>query len=62
MGSVNSNQVFVLDSNTAVLKTVTSGRIIGEKVEIINGLKEGEIVISSGQINLTDGTKVTVIK
>lgn len=63
VGSVSANQVFVMQKDgTAKMKTVTGGRIIGEKVEILNGLSNGDIVITSGQINLTDGAKVTVLK
>jgi hypothetical protein len=63
VGSVSANQVFVMQKDgTAKMKNVTAGRIIGEKVEILNGLSDGDIVITSGQINLTDGAKVTVLK
>jgi membrane fusion protein (multidrug efflux system) len=64
VGSVSSNQVFVLDksTNTSKLRTVVAGRILGENVEILDGLKEGESVITSGQINLTDGTAVSIVK
>ncbi|CAH0334430.1 Multidrug resistance protein MdtA [Flavobacterium sp. CECT 9288] len=62
VGSVSSNQVFVIENGTAKLKTVTAGRILGDKVEILNGLEEGEQIIVTGQINLQDGSKVEVIK
>ena len=62
IGSVSSNQIFVAENGSAKLKTVTAGRILGEKVEIINGLSEGENVIVTGQINLQDGNKVEIIK
>ncbi len=64
IGSVSSNQIFVLDksNNTAKTRTVVSGRILGETVEILDGLKEGETVITSGQINLADGTEVSIVK
>lgn len=62
IGSVSSNQIFVVENGIAKLKTVTAGRILGEKVEILNGLSEGEIVIVTGQINLQEGTKVDIIK
>jgi len=64
VGSVSSNQVFVLDkaNNTSKLRTVVAGRILGENVEILEGLKEGESVIISGQINLAEGTPVSVVK
>jgi len=63
VGSVNSNQIFVADSaNTARLRNVIAGRVIGDQVEILDGLQEGESVIISGQINLTEGSKISVIK
>jgi len=62
VGSVSSNQIFVAENGTAKLKTVTAGRILGDKVEILNGLSNGESVIVTGQINLQDGNKVDIIK
>jgi RND family efflux transporter MFP subunit len=62
-GSVSSNQVFVVENgNTAKTRKVIAGRIIGDQVEILEGLNEGETVITSGQINLTEGSKVAPIK
>lgn len=62
VGSVSSNQIFVVEDGVAKMKTVVAGRILGDKVEIINGLSDGEIVIITGQINLQDGSKVDIIK
>lgn len=64
VGSVSSNQVFVLDkaNNTSKTRNVVAGRILGDNVEILDGLKEGETVITSGQINLTEGTAVSIVK
>lgn len=63
VGSVNSNQVFVVDANNiAHLRKVVAGRIIGDQVEVLQGINEGEVVITSGQINLIDGSKVSPIK
>lgn len=62
VGSVSANQVFVIENGVAKLRKVTSGRILGDKVEVIDGLSEGDLVIVTGQINLQDGSKVEVIK
>ena len=62
VGSVSSNQIFVVENGAAKLKKVTAGRILGDKVEILDGLNDGETVIVTGQINLQDGSKVDVIK
>lgn len=62
VGGVNSNQVYVLAADsTAEIRDVVAGRIFGEQVEILRGLEENETVITSGQINLVDGTKVEVL-
>lgn len=58
VGSVSNNQVFVVKDSVAKLTKITSGRIFGEKVEVLDGLNEGDVVVISGQINLTDGAKV----
>lgn len=62
VGGVGNNQVFVVKDSTAQLTKVVSGRIMGEEVEVLSGLKEGDIVVVSGQINLQNGTKVAPIK
>lgn len=63
VGSVGNGQVFVnTGDSVAVLKKVIAGRIVGEKVEVLNGLTAGEQVITSGQVNLLDKTPITVIK
>ncbi|HYE53628.1 MAG TPA: efflux RND transporter periplasmic adaptor subunit [Chitinophagaceae bacterium] len=62
VGSVSTNQVFVAENNVAKLRTVTAGRILGDQVEILGGLNEGETIITSGQINLSDGSRISPIK
>lgn len=62
VGGVNAGQVFVVENGAAVMKKITPGRILGTNVEVLSGLADGEIVVTSGQINLTNGTKVSIIK
>jgi hypothetical protein len=61
VGSVSSNKFCSTERNRKI-KNVTAGRILGDKVEILDGLSNNEIIIVTGQINLTDGTKVDIIK
>lgn len=62
IGSVSANLVFVVDNgNIARMRKVTAGRILGDRVEILDGLTEGETIITSGQINLSDGIKIVPI-
>lgn len=62
VGSVSSNQIFVVKDSTATMAKVIAGRVFGDQVEILQGLNDGDIVVTSGQINLTDGTRVSIIK
>lgn len=63
VGSVSTNEVFVAENDsTARLRRVIAGRVTGEKVEILQGLAEGEVIITSGQINLADGSMISAIK
>jgi RND family efflux transporter MFP subunit len=62
VGGVAGNQVFVVKDGTVKLVKIVSGRVFGDEVEVLSGLNEGETVVISGQINLTDGAKVSIIK
>ena len=63
VGSVSSNQLFIVEAqNQARIRKVIAGRVIGDQVEVLQGLNDGDIVITSGQINLNEGSKVSVIK
>jgi RND family efflux transporter MFP subunit len=63
VGSVSSNKIYIVEAgNIAKERKVIAGKVHGDQVEILEGLKEGETVVTSGQINLTDGIKVAPIK
>ncbi len=62
VNGVSSNTVFVVENGVAKLTKVVSGRVVGDYVEILSGLKQGAEVVTSGQINLSDGSKVKVVK
>lgn len=58
---VSSGQVFLVNANnTVTLTKVVTGKIFGDQIEIISGLKEGQKVVTSGQINLIDGAKIKI--
>jgi RND family efflux transporter MFP subunit len=62
VGSVSSNEVFVVKDSVATLKKIVAGRVFGDRVEVLDGLEDGDVVVISGQINLTDTAKVNVVK
>jgi RND family efflux transporter MFP subunit len=58
IGTAKQPQVFVLENGKAVLKNIQIGSANADYYEVTEGLKEGEIVIVSGQVNLENGTPV----
>ena len=46
----------------AEMVIVKSGRNFGDKVEIINGLSVGDEVVTSGQINIDNGTPIKIVE
>ena len=53
--------VWVVDGETALRKTVTTGLVSGEQIEITSGLKPGDMVITSGESRLMENQKVAVV-
>jgi len=54
--------VWIADKeNKAQRKMVTLGTLLGNNVEIINGLKQGDKIITDGYQNISVGSKVTFV-
>lgn len=62
VNGVSSGQLFIVNNGTAKLIKVTTGKVYGDKVQILSGLNGGEQVITSGQINLDNGSKINIVK
>ncbi|MEH0153481.1 efflux RND transporter periplasmic adaptor subunit [Limibacter armeniacum] len=61
IGSIQSAKTYLVKDGVAYLKDITVGRDNGEYLEVVNGLQAGDEVVVTGQINLSDKTKVEVI-
>ncbi len=62
VGSIKDAKVYIADKeNTVQLKPIVIGNDYGQYLEVIEGLSEGDIIVTSGQINLTNGAKVIII-
>lgn len=59
LGSVKKPQVYIIENNQAVLRDIVIGSTNGDEVEVTSGINEGEMVITSGLINLFNGCSVT---
>lgn len=61
VSSVKDPSVYVVKNSIARLVKISIGRNIASSVEVLSGLSENDVVVTNGQINLTDGAKVSVI-
>ncbi len=59
MDAPDGSQVFVVEENKALLRKVEVSRTYGNLTVVHSGLKAGEIIISSGQLRVSPGVKVT---
>ncbi len=62
IGSVKDAHVYTIRERIAKLKNVVIGRTSGNFLEVLSGLDENEVVVISGQNNLSDNSKVVIIK
>jgi len=60
--SIRNPYVYVMENNIAKQRKIEVGRELGDKIEILSGLKAGESVITTGQINLSEGASVQIAK
>jgi len=60
----NQSFVYIIDGSPgkAFRRNVSLGRAINDKIEVISGLKETDMVVSGGQQKLVDGSQVIVTK
>lgn len=54
--------VYLAKGENAELREIVVGRREGEIVEVISGLEDGDAVVVAGQINLKDGSLISVAK
>jgi len=61
VGSIKNPSVYVVEGDKAILRNIRIGTATDQNVEILDGLKEGERVVTSGQINLDNNSTVTIV-
>ena len=61
IGSMEKPTVFVIENGVAKEKKIITGESDNDSISVISGLKEGDLVVYSGQLNLIENDKVKVI-
>jgi membrane fusion protein (multidrug efflux system) len=60
--SIKDASVYVVENNIVKQRSIKTGAEMGNMIQVLSRLKAGEIVVTSGQINLKDGTQVSISK
>ena len=61
-GSIKDAEVFLVKGDSAVLAKISVSPLNEKEVIVTSGLAEDDVLVVSGQINLTNGTKVKIIQ
>lgn len=61
VGSVNDPKVYAITGDSVSLIKIVVGRQFSNKLEVLEGLEDGQQIVTAGQINLNEGARVNVI-
>jgi RND family efflux transporter MFP subunit len=61
VSSVKDPSVYVVNNGVAQLTKISTGQNYDTYLAVTSGLKSGDQVVTNGQINLSDGTQISVI-
>ncbi len=61
-GSILDPEVFVVYDDSVILKKIEAVSLNDRYVTVETGLKEGDVIVISGQINLVNGSKISIIR
>lgn len=62
VGSAIAANVFLATGGKAVRREVKLGDMYGNDIEIVDGLKDGDIIIVSGLMNISDGSEIKIVE
>lgn len=59
LNNEEKTQVYIIENGKAKLKTIKTSQNIGNKTVVKDGLQEGDVIVTSGFINLFNGANIT---
>ncbi len=62
VGSIKDAKVYVVENSVAKTRSIVTGKELGTSIEVLSGIRPGEVVVVNGQNNLKDNVAVTVRK
>ena len=62
VGTAKQGKVYVVKGNQVELRSIRTGISTSDKVQVLEGLQAGEQVVISGQLNLENGSSISINK
>jgi RND family efflux transporter MFP subunit len=62
LGSAKQAKVYVVKGNHVEQRSIETGIVTSAKVQVLEGLQAGEQVVVSGQLNLENGSAISINK
>lgn len=62
IGSIKDPSVYVVENSVAKKRAIVVGSILGNRIEVLEGLQQGDSIVVAGLINILDGTPVNNVK
>lgn len=60
VASAKEAKVYVANGNKVALRTIKTGIVTTQQVQVLEGLQAGDRVVTSGQLNLEDGSAISI--
>ncbi len=60
-GTMAKPQVFLVQDNKAILKNVVPGIAVGNEIQILDGIHDGDKIITTGMNSLKDSTTIKIV-
>ena len=62
VGSVKGASVFVVEQGVAHKRPVVIGAVVGKQVEVLSGLTVGDSLVTTGLINVAEGSQIKALQ
>jgi RND family efflux transporter MFP subunit len=62
VSSAKDAKVFVVKGNKVEQLSIKTGTVTSDKVQVLDGLQAGDLVVISGQMNLENGAAISINK
>ncbi|GAB3954150.1 multidrug efflux RND transporter periplasmic adaptor subunit VexA [Spirosoma harenae] len=60
--SIKNPYVYIVENNVVHQRKISVGRDFGDSIEVLSGLAAGDVIVTTGQLNLSEGKPVQITK